>query len=98
MRNKCVLFSVPALVILLVTLVFAPNAHAAPGTLVPAGSSWKYFIGVSEASTPDNNAWRAIGFNDSSWSTGTTPIGYGEAVATTIRESDSAPNWLSVYM
>jgi len=41
------------------------------------GSSWKYFVGTQEASTPQS-AWRAIAFNDSTWSTGNAPIGYGE--------------------
>src|SRR5437867_13337028 len=32
-------------------------------TLVPLGSTWKYFIGTQEASSPDPAAWRAVGFN-----------------------------------
>lgn len=41
-------------------------------------SAWKYFVGTQEASTP-REAWRAIAFNDSAWSTGNAPIGFGEA-------------------
>jgi hypothetical protein len=105
MRIKCVSSFVLTLAAL--ATILSPAANAAPATLVPAGSSHKYFIGVSEASTPDNSAWRNIGFDDSSWSTGTAPIGYSDGTATsgpeasivtTLRESDSAPNWLSVYL
>jgi len=46
-------------------------------TLVPDHSSWKYFKGTSEASTP-TTAWRALAFNDSAWLVGVGPIGYGE--------------------
>jgi hypothetical protein len=50
------------------------SAHG--GSIFPTNSVWKYFKGVSEASTPDTTAWRNVGFNDSAWSTGTAPFYY----------------------
>src|SRR5881397_491723 len=44
-------------------------------TPIPLGSTWKYVIGTSEASVP-NDEWRGIGFGDSSWASGVAPIGY----------------------
>ncbi len=47
-------------------------------TLLAAGASgWKYKKGWSEPSTP-STAWRAVTFNDSAWTTGALPIGFGE--------------------
>src|SRR5213592_4757455 len=43
-------------------------AHA--DVIFPTNSTWKYFKGFSEASSPDSTAWRAIGFDDSSWPAG----------------------------
>lgn len=42
-------------------------------------SQWKYKIGTNEASLPDTAAWRTSAFDDSSWQTGTMPIGYSDA-------------------
>jgi hypothetical protein len=53
----------------------ASTAAQTAVTYVAAGSgSWKYFKGTSEASSP-LTAWRAAGFNDAGWLTGTMPIG-----------------------
>jgi len=54
-----------------------PESIAPPATILPAGSTWRYFKGYSEASSP-TSAWRELNFNDLSWSTGQLPIGYGE--------------------
>ena len=48
--------------------------------VAPSSSGWRYFKGLSEASTPDIGAWRQLGFNDGSWGTGSTPFYYGEQV------------------
>jgi len=39
------------------------------GVLVATNSSWRFFKGYSEASTPDVTAWRQLGFDDSAWVT-----------------------------
>ena len=45
--------------------------------LVPDHSAWRYFKGTMNPSSP-TTAWREPGFNDAGWSSGGTPIGYGE--------------------
>jgi hypothetical protein len=37
------------------------------GVLVSPDSTWRFFKGYSEASTPDATAWRQLGFDDSAW-------------------------------
>ena len=64
-------------------------------TLVAKGSSWKYFKGKREASTP-RMAWRKADFNDSTWLTGRTPIGYGENFIKT-NLNDMRNGYTSVY-
>ena len=46
-------------------------------TLIYDANSWKYFKGTTSPSNPITK-WRELGFNDSSWSEGNTPIGWGE--------------------
>lgn len=53
-----------------------PNATALQ--LFPSNSQWKYFKGTSEPSTPA--AWRVMSFGDSSWLSGTGPIGYDPSI------------------
>ena len=49
-------------------------------------TGWRYRKGTSEASSPVE-AWRATGFNDSSWLTGQTGIGYEDpGVNTTLSD------------
>lgn len=75
--------------------------------LVPLGApQWKYMIATQEASVPIQ-AWRAVGFNDASWQTGQTPIGYttggtltgyeSSIVPPMLRTSGSLPTYTSVY-
>jgi CotH kinase protein/Chitobiase/beta-hexosaminidase C-terminal domain/Lamin Tail Domain/Immunoglobulin domain/Fn3 associated len=58
------------------------------GPLLSTNSTWKYFKGRSEASTPDTTAWRNIGFNDSAWSSGAAPFYY---------ENDPGPDNPTAY-
>ena len=37
------------------------------GVLVPPDSSWRFYKGLSEASSPDTTAWRLLAFDDSAW-------------------------------
>jgi hypothetical protein len=57
-------------------LMLAVSVPAASFFSLGSGG-WKYFVGTQEASTPQA-AWRATNYNDSAWTPGTTPIGYGE--------------------
>jgi len=44
--------------------------------LVPTNSTWRYFKGTSEASTP-TNAWRELEFDDLARLTGSAPFHFG---------------------
>src|SRR5688572_20312187 len=76
-------------------------AEAAQRSLVSTGSSWRYVLGTEEASVP-SGAWRRIAFDDSNWSMGPTPIGYGSVaeagrIVTPLPPSDLG-GYLSVYL
>src|SRR5262249_54099827 len=60
--------------VLLCLVAFTTTVQAA--TLLETNATWQYFKGTSEASTPDNGAWREIGFDDSAWSTGEAAFYY----------------------
>ena len=47
---------------------------SATTTLVPLGSTWNFLDDGSDQGT----AWRASGFDDSSWSSGAAQLGYGD--------------------
>ena len=53
-----------------VVLCFVTVWAATAGVIFPTNSTWTYFKGLSEASSPDPTAWRAVDFDDSSWATG----------------------------
>lgn len=59
------------------TAALAAAGMAQAAVLVPAGSEWKYFVGTTEASSPDATAWRQPSFDDEGWADGGSPIGYG---------------------
>ena len=71
------------------------DASTKANTLVAKGSSWKYFKGKREASTP-RDAWRKAAFTESGWLTGRTPIGYGENFMKTTL-GDMRNGYTSVY-
>ena len=62
----------------------------------PSDSDWKYRKGLSEASSPVD-AWRAIDYDDSSWSSGQAPIGYGTTVSCNTVLGDMRNNYSTVY-
>ena len=59
-----------------------PNASAVPlvQRLVPKGATWRYLDDGSNQGT----AWRAPGFDDSSWKSGAAQFGYGDGDETTL--------------
>ena len=90
----------PALAALLFTLVLgaslAASAHSAPVTLIPRQSVWKYYAGPTDPGA----GWQAPGFAETGWSTGTGPMGYGEAYVTMPNLTYGGnPNnkWISYY-
>ena len=65
-------------------------------TLVSKGSSWKFRKGTAEASDPRSD-WRQLGFDDSSWSSAGTPMGYG--VSGLVRTlSDMKGNYSCIFL
>ncbi len=52
----------------------AAGSMAVNETLIAGNSDWKYSTG-----TDLGTAWRAVNFDDSTWSTGTGVLGYGDA-------------------
>lgn len=91
----------PGFAILFCLLALTTPAEAAQRSLVSPGSSWRYVLGTREASIP-SDAWRQIAFDDSNWSMGPIPIGYGgiaEAgrIVTTLPRSDVG-GYVTVYL
>src|ERR1051325_8335714 len=65
---------------LLALFALCPLAGFGAQTVLPAGSNWRYLDTGANLGT----TWRTPDFNDSSWSSGAAPLGYGDPVATTI--------------
>jgi len=64
--------------------------------LVASGEEWRYLKGTSEASKPID-AWRNLSFDDSSWSSGATPFGFGFLNCATLLD-DMRGRYVSVFM
>jgi len=79
----------------LVTLALAAlgalDAGAAAPLPIVEGDVWTYFKGTVEP-PPD---WNTINFDDSSWDSGPTGIGYGDGDDATVL-SDMKGNYMSV--
>jgi len=81
-------------------------AEVAPGSQVTAqkdriilindGDQWKYFKGTREPSSAQGSPWRQVFYNDSSWLSGNTPIGYGETFIVT-NLSDMRGGYSTLY-
>lgn len=65
--------------VLLLALVGGTAAQA-QDTLIPAGATWRFLDNGSNQGT----AWRAPGFNDSSWDAGPAELGYGDLDESTL--------------
>ncbi|MGN6743892.1 MAG: delta-60 repeat domain-containing protein, partial [Amnibacterium sp.] len=78
------------------TAAVTATAPAAPtggsGVLVAAGSSWHWL----QPTTAPDASWNTAGFDDSSWSTGAAPLGWGDASIATVLPG-SAPRPLTAY-
>ena len=79
-------------------VVFEPTQ-----TFIDIGSEWKYFKGTQEPSEP-RDAWRQPDFDDSTWLTGATPMGYGRGDEGTLLDdmrkvdAEGTPGYLSFFM
>jgi hypothetical protein len=88
---------------LFAALLLAPETRAQE-TLIPAGSTWRWRKGTSEASNPAS-AWRGNGFDDTTWLTGPAPFHYGtnsiggdDNVLTGTVLSDMLGNYRGVFL
>src|SRR3954467_5308629 len=90
-----------ALAILFCVLSVTTAAEAGQRSFVSTGASWRYVLGTREASVP-SDAWRRIAFDDSNWSMGPTPIGYGGVAEVgrivTPPPTSNRGGYLSVYL
>lgn len=67
-------------------------------TLVADHSSgWKYFKGLSEASSP-TTAWRLLGFDDTAWPVGDSPVGYDPSIVMGTTFNDMRSNYISFFL
>lgn len=77
----------------------APNGAADSGfaeaILIEVGQLWRYFKGTQEPSSP-TTAWRQAGFDDASWLSGPTGIGYGDGDDATVL-SDMQGNYRTIF-
>jgi hypothetical protein len=64
-------------------------------TYIPVGSTWKYL----DNGTNQGTAWRAIGFNDSTWKSGDAELGYGDGDEKTVvgYGSDASNKFITTY-
>ncbi|MBN2132968.1 MAG: lamin tail domain-containing protein [Sedimentisphaerales bacterium] len=78
----------------------SPGAAATPeptGTvLVPAGAQWRSFKGTTAPSSPAE-MWHEPAFDDGTWQSGATPIGYGEGFLETTL-GDMRGGYTSIYL
>ena len=72
------------------------NSTEQPQTLITEHSEWRYHKGTNEASVP-SDAWRALAFDDSSWPTGATPIGYDPNLAMGTILDDMRGNYVTIF-
>jgi len=64
--------------------------------IAPSATGWKYKKGTAEASSP-TDAWRAVAYDDSTWLTGQTSIGYADNDDNTIL-TDMVNGYWSIYL
>ncbi len=82
-----------------VRLVYGAGGGGQSGaveTLISEGDLWRFFRGRSEPAT-GTLVWTGTSFQDASWETGATGIGYGDGDDQTVL-SDMENNYLSVYL
>src|SRR3990172_1713404 len=87
------IFTAWALVVL--ALISVLPVQAAETVLVPAGAVWKYLDDGSNQGT----AWRAPGFDDSTWKSGPAQLGYGDGDEATVVSygPNSSAKYLTTY-
>lgn len=70
-------------------LILNFSIRAASTTFISSGDDWKYLDNGSDQGT----SWKNISFNDSSWASGSAPLGYGDSwISTTVSYGSSSNN------
>lgn len=59
----------------LCSLITAPSFCFSQVTIIPYGSTWKYWANT-QANAPAS--WQTVAYNDAAWSSGTGELGYGD--------------------
>ena len=75
-----------SLIIIFVLFNISLNAQS---TLIPYGSSWKYYDLGNEPSQISGSDWEDTAFDDSGWSSGNAHLGYGDGDETTVINSSA---------
>ncbi|MBI4583402.1 MAG: hypothetical protein HY717_05195 [Planctomycetes bacterium] len=87
--------SLKTVALLFLALIFQGRAPAQE-VYVDLGSAWKFFRGKTAPSAPDATAWRTVGFDDASWESGPTGIGYSDQDDATVL-TDMMGQYRTVY-
>ncbi len=75
-------------------LRFTEAGASVETTWIAAGATWKYLDDGSDQGT----GWRAVAFDDSSWSSGPARLGYGDAHNTTVSYGpDPGDKYITTY-
>jgi hypothetical protein len=80
-------------------LAFTTGSQVIPLVDVPASSTWRYF----NTGAAPLGSWQSVAFDDSTWQTGSAPMGYGNddktnIIATTLSfGGNSADKWTGYY-
>jgi hypothetical protein len=82
---------------LLGAIWLAVVAPAQSALLFNTNSTWKYFKGRTEASTP-SAAWRSAGFDDSTFTAGSTPFWYGDVFPGGTQLTDMINSYTTLYL
>ena len=65
-------------------------------TVLAGGQTWKWLLPAAAPANDTNGApWWAEAFIDAAWTSGTAPLGYGEASGLATNVSPTAPNYLN---
>lgn len=74
----------------------AVTASVSSTTIMSNAQAWKWLLPAAAPANDTNGApWTAEAFLDTSWASGTAPLGYGEATGLTTNISPVAPNYLN---
>lgn len=81
---------------LALALLVASESQAA--LVFNTGANWRWFKGRTEASTPDATAWRGINFNDSAFTTASSPFWYGDVQTGGTQITDMQNQYTSIFL